>query len=688
MEFNILFGEIQIADWIINIAFQATIVLTISLLIRRLCKRCSAPTRSDICLITLFLLLVLPFGALVSVQIEPTRIEILPQKTEVMNRIDKSLENSANTPLVLALPQVVKTKQEQKKITSDFITYKNLLSRTNLIQLVIAFGTIWFIGILVLLVRLGHGLTYIYKIKPELAKLENPRLVAALKPVMAVFGKKKPPAIYTSSLINIPQTAGLFKPCVILPVNTCQEMNDEELKSILLHEMSHIYHKDHWIGLVQRVVIALFWWNPLVYSLSSNLSEEREHICDNYAINYVRPMVFAKCLLNLAKNAQNFRQLPVALCVGTSKSTLENRVKSIISGGRTLETKTKKRTFMARIVISLLMLGILFSFSWTMAAQKGLEKTATFSFLTNPHLMDIDERNIYIAEDKEIFVIDRTSYKLIKKMRNIGIGKRTGTRIRHMAIKGDNIVVTKKNDTTLYDKNTGMLKSRYSNWNYPLSKVFPFGEKLVKLSWEYPKGVIDLCDSKLENCKRIFEKSHLENLPWNPDTKKANFFTTSWGVDADNGQLIVAIEKEFIILRFDKNGERLPDIVRDYPNRVPVTPEFIENFQEMSKTRYTADHDDLISQGWNYEYPEYLPAILDITISDGKIYAGTFRTKNNKSETFIFDLNGHFIEKRYITIKHPWPNTNYGPIAIKEEKIHQLAYEDQKWSLYVSDIKE
>ncbi len=52
----------------------------------------------------------------------------------------------------------------------------------------------------------------------------------------------------------------------------------------MLHELAHIYHHDHILGLLQRIIKALYWWNPLVYNLCNSLSVAREEISDNHAI--------------------------------------------------------------------------------------------------------------------------------------------------------------------------------------------------------------------------------------------------------------------------------------------------------------------------------------------------------------------------------------------------------------------
>ena len=82
-------------------------------------------------------------------------------------------------------------------------------------------------------------------------------------------------------------TVGIIRPVMILPVEM-ENMSDDELKSILLHELAHIFHRDNFIGFLQHVLSSVFWWNPLVYFLNSAYSDSREDVCDNYAINFLK----------------------------------------------------------------------------------------------------------------------------------------------------------------------------------------------------------------------------------------------------------------------------------------------------------------------------------------------------------------------------------------------------------------
>ena len=61
---------------------------------------------------------------------------------------------------------------------------------------------------------------------------------------------------------------GFINPVVVIPEKVFSTLSKNEMKSILLHEISHIYHHDQFADIIKRAVLALHWWNPLVYLIN------------------------------------------------------------------------------------------------------------------------------------------------------------------------------------------------------------------------------------------------------------------------------------------------------------------------------------------------------------------------------------------------------------------------------------
>ena len=75
-------------------------------------------------------------------------------------------------------------------------------------------------------------------------------------------------------------------------------------RAILLHELSHITQKDHWISVVQMFAQSLYFFNPLVWILNRKVSHYRELVCDEKAISQtgLSPVHYSRYLLRIAES--------------------------------------------------------------------------------------------------------------------------------------------------------------------------------------------------------------------------------------------------------------------------------------------------------------------------------------------------------------------------------------------------
>ncbi len=207
-----------------------------------------------------------------------------------------------------------------------------------------ALGLIWAGGIIFMLLKLGYGLAFIRGFRFGLNRISDERITRLLKATAAVFNRQRLPELYTSPRVESPVTIGMTNPIVIIPEKLFATLSDNELRSILLHELAHIYHCDHVIGVFKRIIIAVNWWNPLAYIISARHAVAREEVADNYVLRELAPKVYSECLAGLAEKICLISSYPAAAGMAGNYSTLEHRVKDIMSKKRKL-TMTTGTTF-------------------------------------------------------------------------------------------------------------------------------------------------------------------------------------------------------------------------------------------------------------------------------------------------------------------------------------------------------
>ena len=226
--------------------------------------------------------------------------------------------------------------------------------------LINCFGILWLSGFLFVLMKLCYSLIFLKGFKAATGAKLNDEFMLILREVSKVFKFKYIPEIFVSEAVESPVAIGISRISVFIPENLYANMTEDEFKSILFHEFAHIHHKDHLFSILNKFIIGMNWWNPLVYHISTEQNMAREDICDNYAIKGIKSAeVYSNCLVNLAEKICLITNLPATAGMAGRKSGLEKRIKSIMSKERNTITKTRKTVKASIIVMCMLAIGFI-----------------------------------------------------------------------------------------------------------------------------------------------------------------------------------------------------------------------------------------------------------------------------------------------------------------------------------------
>ena len=102
---------------------------------------------------------------------------------------------------------------------------------------------------------------------------ELDRLLHRLKTQLKV--KRAARLVVTQAAIG-PAVLGLVRPVILIPERILRGRSAEQLEPMLAHELLHIRRGDLWIGMLQVVAQAIWWFNPLVWYASRTISREAE----------------------------------------------------------------------------------------------------------------------------------------------------------------------------------------------------------------------------------------------------------------------------------------------------------------------------------------------------------------------------------------------------------------------------
>ena len=139
--------------------------------------------------------------------------------------------------------------------------------------------------------------------------------------------------IYESEKVKAPFVFGFFVPKIYLP----DVLDNNEREYILRHERTHIKHGD-WISkIIGMTVVAVHWFNPLVWIAYILFERDIEMSCDESVVANMDTEVkqaYTMSLVTYAKRSNNKRYLVTPLGFSKnsfSKTEVTNRVKNIIN---------------------------------------------------------------------------------------------------------------------------------------------------------------------------------------------------------------------------------------------------------------------------------------------------------------------------------------------------------------------
>ncbi|MBQ3226698.1 MAG: M56 family metallopeptidase [Clostridia bacterium] len=125
-----------------------------------------------------------------------------------------------------------------------------------------------------LMVVIGSYTVYLSKKRKKAVKLSEFTLLDTLK---SKLGIRRKIDIRVSGDHDSPMLVGVFFPVIYLP---SKEIPEENMRMVLLHELTHYKRKDLLIKWFSLFVNAVHWFNPLAYLLCKNVSEACEISCD------------------------------------------------------------------------------------------------------------------------------------------------------------------------------------------------------------------------------------------------------------------------------------------------------------------------------------------------------------------------------------------------------------------------
>jgi hypothetical protein len=327
---------------------------------------------------------------------------------------------------------------------------------------------------------------------------------------------------------------------------------------------------------------------------------------------------------------------------------------------------------------------LFFFVSWFVYSLNGAgEKIIPFPEVNRLSRFAVDGDRLFINERFSISIYSLDDNRLIKKFGSQGEGPREFKVSAVMYLIPDGLVVISDCKISYYTRDGEYIKERRTPLHF-----YPGAKVLMK----------DLFVS-LKNYVELRKSLWILDADFNPvievyrektEHKLGEVLGNYWIFIADGNRIFSVKDNEFQVGIYDTRGKEVASISRDY-ERIKFTQEYKGEYFKSLKAQLPRGSSDSYQRIVKFSiFPERLPAISNLFISDNKLYIGTFGKENGKSEVFVYTTDGKFIERKLLPLTSMYDGYlfNY-PFTIKDGKLYQFIENGTtgNWELHISELK-
>lgn len=319
-------------------------------------------------------------------------------------------------------------------------------------------ATIWAIGSsLLLLYTLILNLIFVMKIK-RYQPFNDERISNILESCKKSMNIHSSIPMVTSIGKRTPSLYGLINPKILLSEVCMKRLDDNEIRHIFLHELSHYKKKDIVINWAIVFLQTIHFFNPILWIAFHRLREDCEISCDEMALKYLDKSEYkdyGSTILKLLRLFSESNFIPITSGISKNKSSYKRRILMI--------SNFKKSSWRSTFVSLLLILSV------GIAGLTGCNTLAGMNSSDNTKALTVPGDDKKVSTDIETKASDNNTVVASSSTKTVSTISDTQVPAKNKSTSPDTPV-----DTNAVKQATSDTVSEvYKSANLGLSLVFP-----------------------------------------------------------------------------------------------------------------------------------------------------------------------------------------------------------------------
>ena len=315
-----------------------------------------------------------------------------------------------------------------------------------------------------------------------------------------------------------------------------------------------------------------------------------------------------------------------------------------------------------------------------------------------PEMIRVYDNELFVVQGAEVLIYPLKDLGLKKKIGRQGEGpgelKVTTNWYNNVTVFSNYIFIDGLDKIVFFSREGKLIREQKKPIG--ISRLVPMGKNFAAVNLTHIEKntqyqCLNLYDRDL---KRLKELARQES-PVQSATGKTEMIPDGLNFSVEQDKIFVEKSREgFVVDIFDSQGKKLCQVKKEY-KKIPVSEAHKKAAIEKFKT------DPFIKQIGYEEFkkfskpvwPDFFPAIRDITVSDKKIYLRTYKEQGGKEEWLILDLKGNLLKKVNLLAVDNAPLMAH-LLGVKYHTIENNSFyyikeneDTEEWELHTAKIK-